>query len=35
MITETYRKLEINKPVKKEDFNYDLPPGAVLSKSLF
>jgi hypothetical protein len=34
-ITETYRQLEINKPVKKEDFNYELPAGAVLSKSLF
>jgi hypothetical protein len=34
-ITETYRKVEINKPVKKEDFNYELPAGAVLSKSLF
>jgi hypothetical protein len=34
-VTETYRNLEINKPVKKADFNYDLPAGAVLSKSLF
>jgi hypothetical protein len=34
-VTETYRNLEINKPVKKEDFNYELPAGAALSKSLF
>jgi hypothetical protein len=34
-MTETYRNIEINKPVQKEDFNYELPAGAMLSKSLF
>ena len=34
-MTETYRNIEINLPVKKEEFNYELPAGAVLSKSLF
>ncbi len=34
-MTETYRNIETNKPVQREDFNYELPPGARLSKSLF
>ncbi|MDB6021521.1 MAG: hypothetical protein JWQ04_1378 [Pedosphaera sp.] len=34
-MTETYRKIEINQPVKKEDFNHELPADAVLTKSLF
>lgn len=34
-MTETYRNIETNKPVKKEDFSYELPAGATLSKSLF
>lgn len=34
-ITETYRNVEINQPVKEEDFNHELPAGAVLSKTLF
>jgi hypothetical protein len=34
-VTETYRNIETNPPLKKEDFNYKLPAGASLSKSLF
>ena len=34
-MTETYRNIEVNKPVRKEDFDYELPAGATLSKSLF
>jgi DNA-directed RNA polymerase subunit RPC12/RpoP len=34
-ITETYRDIEINQPVKIEDFKYQMPAGATLSKSLF
>jgi hypothetical protein len=34
-MTETYRDFEINQPVKKEDFNHEMPAGAKLSASLF
>jgi hypothetical protein len=34
-MTETYRDLEINQPVKTEDFKHDMPAGAKLSASLF
>jgi hypothetical protein len=34
-MTETYRNLEINQPVKTEDFKHEMAAGAKLSASLF
>ena len=34
-MTETYENIEINKPVAKDDFSYEVPPGTKLSSSLF
>ncbi|MEO5803998.1 MAG: hypothetical protein ABIR24_10750, partial [Verrucomicrobiota bacterium] len=34
-MTETYQHIEINKPVSKDEFNYEVPAGTKLSASLF
>jgi hypothetical protein len=34
-VTETYRDIKLNEPVSGADFNYELPAGALLSKSLW
>jgi hypothetical protein len=33
-MTETYRNIKTDQPLKKADFNYELAPGAKLSKTL-
>lgn len=34
-MTETYRNIEINQPVKNSDFNHEVPAGTELSSSMF
>jgi hypothetical protein len=33
-ITETYRDIEFNQPLKQQDFNYVVPAGMLLSDSV-